>query len=157
MSSEAPPLLLDAMLGRLARWLRLMGYDAAFLADTPDLLIVRKARSESRLVLTRDHALSRHRGIEALFIEGEDIDEQIAQVVEAIGPAGDPPSPRCGYCNQPLIPVDRDAVGDRVPPYVLRTESEFRVCEKCRRVYWPGTHWESVEERIDTIENQGQD
>jgi len=75
-------------------------------------------------------------------------------VVEAIGPAGDPATPRCGYCNQPLVSADREAVRDRVPPYVLRTESEFRVCEQCRRVYWPGTHWESVEERIGEIENQ---
>jgi uncharacterized protein with PIN domain len=154
MTGEAPPLLLDAMLGRLARWLRLMGYDAAFLADTPDLLIVRKAMAEGRLVLTRDHALSKRHGIRALFIESEDIDEQIAQVIEAIGPAGNPVKPRCGYCNQPLVPTDREAVRDRVPPYVLRTESEFRVCETCRRVYWPGTHWQSVEARIDEIENQ---
>jgi uncharacterized protein with PIN domain len=154
MSGEAPPLLLDAMLGRLARWLRLMGYDAAYLADTPDLLIVRKARAESRLVLTRDHTLARQRGIETLLIESGEIDQQIAQVVEAIGPTGDPPTPRCVTCNQPLVPADRETVRDRVPPYVLRTESEFRICEQCRRVYWPGTHWESVEERIDSIENQ---
>jgi len=156
MSEPAPPLLLDAMLGRLARWLRLMGYDAAYLADTPDLLIVRKALAESRVVLTRDYALSKQRGIQALFIESEDINEQIAQVVGTIGPAGDQAAPRCGNCNEPLIPVDREAVRDRVPPYVLRTNTEFRVCETCRRVYWPGTHWQSVEQRINTIEDREQ-
>ncbi len=147
-SAAGPPLLLDAMLGRLARWLRLIGYDAAYIADTDDLEVVRAARAESRLVLTRDRNLAARRAIDALLIESQTLDEQIEQVVGALGLPPRPARPRCGVCNVPLEGISPEAARSRVPPYVWRTETDFSECPACRRVYWPGTHWQSIQARL---------
>lgn len=150
MSQEraaAPPLLLDAMLGRLARWLRLMGYDAAYIADTEDIVVVRVARVEGRLVLTRDRELVARRAIEAVLIESDRLEEQIEQVARDVGPPGG--GPRCAVCNVPLMPAEPESVRDRVPPYVWRTQRDFSECERCRRVYWPGTHWAGIRAKLE--------
>src|SRR5947207_15196818 len=97
-----PPLLLDAMLGRLARWLRLMGYDAAYIPDTDDLEVVRQARAEARVILTRDRGLAQRSGITAILIDSQRLDEQLAEVRQHIGPPHEPNIPRCGKCNAPL-------------------------------------------------------
>lgn len=150
-----PPLVLDAMLGRLARWLRLMGYDAAYLVDTPDIVVVRVARAEGRLVLTRDQGLAARRAVDAVLIESQALDEQIEQVVDHIGPPPEPVTPRCAECNVPLVPAAREAVRDRVPPYVWRTQTDFTACPQCHRVYWPGTHWQRIRARLSDAEEQG--
>ncbi len=145
---EAPPLLLDVMLGRLARWLRLMGYDVTYMADTDDIEIVRAARAQKRLVLTRDRGLAARRAIEAVLITSQDLDDQIEQVTTEVGPPPQPAVPRCVVCNTPLEPLSPQAARERVPPYVWRTKSSFARCPACKRIYWPGTHWEAIRERL---------
>ena len=147
--NKTPPLLLDAMLGELAKWLRLMGYDARFVPDTPDLVIVRLARKEGRTVLTQDRALSRSKAISAVFIQSDDLDQQIVQVQQEIGPPNEPVQPRCGVCNTVLESVNREAVQNRVPPYVWRTNDSFTECTTCNRVYWKGTHWEGISQKLE--------
>lgn len=146
--SQMPPrLLADAMLGRLARWLRLAGYDTAYLADTDDLAVIRLARAEDRLILTRDAGLASRKGVEALMIDSQQVEEQAAQVREAVGPPGENAFSRCSVCNEPLDPLNAEAARDRVPPYVWRTQQRFMTCPTCRRVYWPGTHWQAIRRR----------
>jgi len=151
-SRVAPPLLLDGMLGRLARWLRLLGYDAAYDREASDHALVRRARAESRVLLTRDRRLAARQGVQALLIISEHLDEQVHQVRQALGPPPDPPLSRCPACNTPLLPTAREAVRDRVPPYVWRRQREFRLCPGCHRVYWPGTHVERIQATLETIE-----
>jgi uncharacterized protein with PIN domain len=144
-----PPLLLDAMLGRLARWLRLMGYDAAYLADTDDIEVVRLARAEARLILTRDRGLAARRGVQAMLIDSQAIDEQIRQVLERLGPPPEPNAPRCAVCNRQLEVISKEAAESRVPPYVWRSHTSFRSCPGCHRVYWNGTHWTAIRDRVN--------
>lgn len=144
-----PPLLADAMLGRLARWLRLAGYDTAYLPDTDDLAVMRLARAESRLILTRDAGLASRKGVKALLVESQQVEEQLAQVREAVGPPGQDTLPRCSVCNEPLVPLSAEAAHERVPPYVWRTQKSFMTCQSCRRVYWPGTHWQAIRAGLD--------
>ncbi len=151
---NSPPLLLDAMLGRLARWLRLMGYDAAYLADTDDLELVRLARAESRLILTRDRGLATRRGVKALLIDSQSLEEQLEQVKEEIGEPPQPLTPRCGVCNAPLHPLSREAARDRVPPYIWRSQETFTHCPDCHRIYWQGTHWEAIQRQINGNDSQ---
>jgi uncharacterized protein len=143
-----PPLLLDAMLGRLARWLRLMGYDAAYLPDTDDLEVVRQARAQSRTILTRDKGLAQRSGITAILIASQRLEEQIVEVRQLIGPPQEPAIARCGVCNTPLEDLARSAAQERVPPYIWRTQDAFTECPGCRRVYWPGTHWNAIQSRL---------
>lgn len=146
---HTPPLLLDAMLGRLARWLRLMGYDAAYLADTDDIVLVRLARAEARLIVTCDRGLAARRGVRAILINSQRLEEQVAQVQEEAGPPPMPVVPRCGVCNTPLKALPRAAARGRVPPYVWRTQQDFTVCEGCHRVYWQGSHWDGIQRWLD--------
>lgn len=151
MSEESLQLLLDGMLGRLARWLRLLGYDAAYENDAADLHLARRARAEGRVLLTRDHALAARRGLETLLITSEKLEEQIEQVRRALGPPPEPALSRCNRCNVPLQDAAPEEVADRVPPYVLRTQDTFRRCPECGRVYWAGTHLEHMSEQVDAV------
>jgi uncharacterized protein with PIN domain len=147
----APRLLVDAMLGRLARWLRLMGYDAEYWRSGSDTALVHQARSEDRLVLTRDRQLAGRRGVGALLIHGETLDEQIDEVRAILG--SDPlPFGRCSQCNGPLEDLPHADARDLVPPYVWNTQSSFRRCTRCGRVYWRGTHWPGMHARLEKDE-----
>jgi len=145
---DEPTFLLDGMLGRLARWLRILGYDAAFEADREDSQLVRRARAEARILLTRDHALARRRGVRALLIGSEQLEDQLAQLQRELGLARVGRHPRCLVCNEPLEPIPRDQVWGLVPPYIFVHHSDFYLCPSCERVYWPGTHWQGMQERL---------
>jgi len=154
-AKEATPrLLADAMLGRLARWLRLLGYDTAYWRDGSDEALIRQARAEDRLILTRDHQLAGRRGVRALLVAAETLDAQIAEVRTALAPLGSAPQPftRCPECNGSLANLPRPAARDLVPPYVWHTQLEFRRCPDCGRVYWKGTHWPAMAARLEEQE-----
>ena len=142
-------LLADGMLGRLARWLRLLGYDTAYDNAATDAELARRARAEGCVLLTRDHELAARRGLRTLLIQSQKIEEQVRQVGEALGPPPDPALSRCAVCNQALEPVAPAEIADRVPPYVLRTQAEFHRCPGCGRVYWPGSHLRAMRGHVD--------
>jgi hypothetical protein len=140
-------LLVDAMLGRLARWLRLLGYDAAYWRDGSDEALIATAQAEGRLIVTRDHALARRRGVRAVLIAAEALDEQIAEARAALG--GSPtPFTRCGECGGELTDLPHAAARELVPPYVWQTQTQFSRCAVCGRVYWKGTHWPALQQRL---------
>jgi len=141
-------LLTDAMLGRLTRWLRALGYDTVYAPDTDDNELLRRARAEGRVLLTADRALATRRGAHTLLIEAQDLASQLRQVRAALGPPTDAEFSRCVACNGKLTPVDKTTLADRVPPYVLATRQEFRRCPDCGRIYWPGTHIQRMKDVI---------
>jgi hypothetical protein len=144
-------LLADSMLGSLGRWLRLLGYDTAIARSEPDWQLVRQARAEGRVILTRDRELARRQGVQTLLMRDDDLDAQLAQTARDLHLPQPQPGTRCLHCNAPLQPASRDDVADDVPPYVLQTQETFRRCPACRRVYWRGTHWLKIEERTATL------
>jgi uncharacterized protein len=136
------------MLGTLARWLRIMGYDTLFDPAMDDHQLARLARAEGRVLLTRDRELARRRGVDSLLVESEHLDAQIAQLLAELDldPAGS--FSRCPVCNERLVEMDREEARERVPAYVARTHDTFRSCPGCRRVYWRGSHRQQMEERL---------
>jgi uncharacterized protein with PIN domain len=148
MKEEPLRLLADGMLGRLARWLRLLGYDTAYENDADDPHLARRARAEGRVLLTRDRELAARRGLRTLLVASEALEEQVQQVQQALGPAPAPALSRCSLCNLPLEAVAPEDVSDQVPPYVLRTQRQFRLCPGCGRVYWAGTHLEGMRQTL---------
>jgi uncharacterized protein with PIN domain len=139
----------DVMVGRLARWLRILGYDVSYSNQYDDDEIAALARSEGRIILTRDAGLGeRHPSEGLIFIEDDTLDEQILQLIRErqLQPVG--LFTRCLECNRVLDSVERASIVDRVPPYVYETQSRFRSCPECGRVYWPGTHGDDVRQRI---------
>ncbi len=133
-------LVADAMLGRLAKWLRMLGYDTLYWRGD-DAGLVRLALVENRLLLTRDTRLpSRLPPGRTLLIESDHYEEQIGQVA---GRLGVPPQigHRCLRCNDPLEPAAKGEVRGEVPEFVWQRHDRFARCFRCRRVYWEGTHY----------------
>jgi len=149
MSDASLKLLADCMLGRLAKWLRLLGYDTAYENDATDHELARRARAEGRILLTRDRELAQRRGLRTLLVCSEDLEEQVDEVREALGPAPDPSLTRCSVCNGLLEGVSGTDVADRVPPYVRQTHADFFRCTQCGRIYWRGSHVEAMDEELE--------
>jgi len=143
--------LADNMLGRLATWLRLLGYDTAYRPEADDHALVRIARAEDRVLLTRDRELTRRRGVRHVLIESEQVDEQLRQVFHALSLTTREAFSRCAECNTPLDPVSKESVQDTVPPYVFQTHQRFLRCPHCARVYWRGTHWARMVAQIEDL------
>jgi uncharacterized protein len=147
---EAPSLLIDAMLGKLARWLRLAGYDAEFWREGSDEQLMAAAREQGRLILTKDRALAGRRGVRAVLLQADDLDAQIREARTSLEQRGPAPEPftRCAECNGILAELSHADAEPLVPPYVWHTQHEFRRCSRCGRVYWKGTHWPAVQGRL---------
>src|SRR5213080_135018 len=112
----------DRMMGRLARWLRVLGHEVAYGPHLARRTLVDCARREGRLLLTRDTQLLRDPHLPPhLFIESDHFREQLRQVAAAVALGKAPLLTRCLDCNRPLTEVPRDRVRDRVPPYVWDT------------------------------------
>jgi uncharacterized protein with PIN domain len=145
--------LADCNVGRLARWLRALGHDAEFEPHLPDPDLVRRALAEDRLLLTRDRDLMRRRVIQsgqlrALFIRSDAVLGQVRQVATELDLELVPVLDRCLECNVALLEPTAQAVAARVPPYVRRTQTRYRECPRCERVYWAGTHWQRMHEAL---------
>ena len=132
----------DVMLGRLAKRLRLLGFDVLFDRAFIDNEIIRLSLEQHRIILTRDTGLAeRPLAANHLFIQSDHVKDQLKQVFAAFQITEEPaPLTRCSLCNEPLIPLDKQEARDLVPQYVYERNDSFLRCGKCGRVYWKGTH-----------------
>jgi uncharacterized protein with PIN domain len=146
----------DAMLGKLARWLRLMGYDVDYSTDLKDDELL--TRAKERTLLTRDRALygrAKSNGLDAILISGGGIRGQLTQLKEEVGlELRDMPElARCPLCNGELEGVEKEKIKEKVPVGV----SDFFKCVDCENVYWEGSHWKNIKETIKEVEGRGKD
>ena len=142
-------LLADGMLGRLARWLRILGYDTVYARDADDDELLRLARAQDRVLLTADHGLAVRRGARIVLIEAQNLADQLRQARSALGPPPRGALSRCVACNGKLVRVDKSELAGRLPPYVLATHQEFHRCPDCGRVFWRGTHVERMQAMLN--------
>ena len=151
-AARRPRFLADAMLGTLARWLRLFGYDCLYLGGADDAHLARLAREEERWLLTRDRELAAV-GPRSLLIRAETLEDQLVEVLGRLQLRPDPSlqSARCAECNGGLEDVQRHEVTEEVPPHVHATAERFRRCSSCGRVYWPGTHGDRIRRRMERV------
>ncbi len=142
----------DEMLGTLAKWLRIMGYDTAYAKGMEDEEIILKAEKEERIVLTRDKMLAR-KAKNSLYIDERKLEEQIKKVMENfdLDIEEEKLLSRCTICNVEVEEVEKDKVKGKVPWQVWQNHEKFWICPKCKRIYWTGTHWENMEEKINEI------
>jgi uncharacterized protein len=149
-----PTFVADVMVGKLARWLRVLGVDVLYSNKYEDDEIIQLAESENRVILTRDTRLaSRRTSAKCLLIESGDYKEQVQQVVSSLSLKGFKAFSRCLECNARLEQVDKEAIFDKVPPFVYLTQDRFARCPSCDRVYWHGTHTEEMLKTISTPKN----
>jgi len=152
-ANQEPRFIADAMLGRVARWLRTLGYDTVFNDAIADFELVRRALLENRILLTRDRRIPEEWRIDnCLILDTRGTQDQLAEVVSALGlPHPDRLFTRCRHCNVELEPIPRAEVADGVPTRVLERTDDFFHCPECERVYWRGSHTERMSKLIDRV------
>ena len=134
----------DDNLGKLAKYLRILGFDTLFQENISDPELMRLAASQERFLLTRDHHLiqfSHPYGI--LLLDDDDSLGQLAMTIISLGLIIDPELlfQRCSRCNEIALPVDMDRVKNQIFPFILRTQNEISRCPSCGRFYWKGSHY----------------
>jgi len=149
MARSEKKFIADVMLGRLAKWLRIIGYDTLYFRKIEDSQLIRTAVREGRILLTRDVELYHRGGFQGLFIESDDLEAQLLQVMkEAKLRPRIRSNVRCPLCNETLEVVPRDQIRGAVPAYVYSTQREFTRCPRCGKIFWRGTHWQRIEGRL---------
>lgn len=149
------------MLGSLAKWLRIFGFDTMYPdATTDDDMVLQIAKQEKRFLISRDKELilrGKKANINVLEIRTTNLAEQLAQVLSTIPVDPKQVLTRCTLCNTPLSSVEKKGIKDHIPPKVFETRDDFWFCPVCKKYYWMGTHYENMREKIDalTSKNQG--
>jgi len=152
---DTPKFIVDRNVGKLVKWLRLMGYDSRFFDGNEDSELVAIAQAEGRVILSRDTQIMKRRVItsgqlKAVLIHSDQPELQIRQVIDAL--ALDyrfRPFTLCLECNQVLVERGKGEVEELIPPYVFKTQSQFMQCPTCKRIYWRGTHWQAMTQRLE--------
>jgi len=143
----------DRTLGKLAKWLRILGFDTTFEIDACAELFYAHLAID-RIVLTRTAAIKKQfSGHRLVFITSNYLDVQLKQVIAEIGlrPADTRPFSRCIHCNIPIVDADPDAVCGLIPDYIYEIHKEFHKCMQCNRIFWPGTHTKRILARIEHL------
>ena len=143
----------DAMLGKLTKWLRVMGIDVMYDPAAIDVQLLQCAERRGRILLTRDRRLMRRRGpAQRLYIESDYYHEQVRQVVQAFRLAESiQVFSRCLQCNTLLRAIAKQFVVERVPPHVHATQMTFKHCAICDRLYWGGTHRDNMLRQLQAM------
>ncbi|KXB03563.1 hypothetical protein AKJ45_01220 [candidate division MSBL1 archaeon SCGC-AAA261F19] len=160
--------VVDGMLGKLTRWLRLAGQNVVYLGDlevsteTEDKALIRLAEKEDRILLTRDLELHRKAircRIKSIYVENEDIAKQLAEISKQIDETIhiDLWNSRCPLCNGRLDSVGKLAVKNEVPQKTFKKHERFWKCTKCNKIYWAGSHWENIAKTSERYERLMED
>lgn len=141
-----PRFVADVMLGRLARWVRALGYDTLYDAAWNDAQLAEIARREQRVLLTRD--------VVSVLIADDKVMAQLAQLLRELNLDDAGAFTRCIECNAELQATAAAEIAGRVPPYVLTTQTQFKVCPQCGKIYWRGTHWNHMRAALRAMEQE---
>jgi uncharacterized protein with PIN domain len=148
--------IVDCMLGKLAKWLKILGFDALFFSKIEDEELMALARKDRRILLTKDTGLIQHaKDVETLFVESEKWQDQVKQVIdhfdlrEMVAP-----HTRCIDCNVELNNLPKKNAKNLVSAFVFDKADSFALCPNCGRVFWRGTHFKDMEAKIQEILNK---
>jgi len=147
---EEKKFLCDEMLGKLAKWLRLLGYDTTYLNTQDDGMLAHVAEQEGRILLTRDKQLA-GRIKQGLYIVDEDPDYQLIQVFKVFGLSKDRALSLCSLCGYSLITVPKEKAYGKVPQKIYQLQTEFWYCSRCQKFYWRGSHYDKFTDRIEKL------
>ena len=150
---EPPRFVIDSNLGRLARYLRLLGFDALYSNRYSDQAVARLAADQERVVLTRDRFLLRHRIITwGCFVRAVEPARQLQEIVSRLDLQGRVrPFSRCTLCNARLEEIDKAEILERLEPKTIRHFQRFKHCPGCDRIYWPGSHYQRALQLVERV------
>jgi uncharacterized protein with PIN domain len=154
VTAGGPRFIADTMLGRLARWLRFLGYDTSYPEVMEDARLLENAMDQGRVLLTRDKLLAeraRAKGSPVVHVKSDDVRVQLAQVYDEMGLSKEGALSRCSICNLPLEKATKDEVKGRVPDGAFELHTEFWRCPGCGRFYWEGTHVNGIRKEMDSL------
>jgi uncharacterized protein with PIN domain len=149
--------IVDNNVGKLAKWLRIMGYDAVLFSGDDDGKMVKIALAENRVILTKDNQLMKRRlvtsgRLKAVLIKDDDVELQLRQVVKTLNlDFHYKPFSVCLECNRRLQKKNKDEVRELVPPCVFKTHDLYMECPSCHRLYWRGTHWQAMTRELEKM------
>ncbi len=147
--------IVDHNVGKLAKWLRIMGYDTLFFSSPDDSHMIAIALAEGRVILTRDTQIMKRRVItsgklKAILIQSDKPELQMHQVIDTLSlDCQFRPFTICLECNQPLLERSKEEVKELVPPHVFQTQNQYVECPACHRIYWRGTHWQAMTQKLE--------
>jgi hypothetical protein len=139
----------DRSLGRLAKWLRILGYDTTYYVGDADRTFLKKAHSEGRVALTRKRELARRQFTgQMLMNEADRVEDQLRYVIDhyVLTPDSKNLFSCCLRCNAKLVPLRKEEAKELVPVYTYETQQHFMHCQECGSIFWPGTHKNRAEE-----------
>jgi uncharacterized protein with PIN domain len=151
----------DNNVGKLARLLRLIGYDTLLFKQKDDGQMIRIALSENRVILTKDAQFMKRRlvtsgKLKTIHIKKNDPELQVQEVVETLKLNYHfKPFSLCLECNRALIARGREEVKNKVPAHVFETQTQYTQCPACQRIYWPGTHWQAMVQKLQDLQEGG--
>jgi uncharacterized protein with PIN domain len=151
----------DNNVGKLARWLRLMGYDTLLFKQKDDGQMIKVALSENRVILTKDTQFMNRRlvtngTLKTIYIKQDDPKLQVRELVETLNLNYHfKPFSLCLECNRALIARDKEELKDLVPTHVFETQTQYTECPACHRIYWSGTHWQAMVKKLQDLQGGG--
>ena len=149
--SKKTKFIVDVNLGRLARWLRLLGYDTLYYQSVSLSTLSNIARQEGRVFLTRSRKNAQRKIFgQAILISSSNVREQLAELSPLLTYSPENVFSRCSLCNSMLYEVEKERVKKQVPEYVYQTNEQFKTCRNCGRIYWQGTH---IKAMIDILKD----
>jgi uncharacterized protein with PIN domain len=144
------------MLGKTAKWLRILGFDTFYDNRADDPFLQELCRDEKRVLLTRDTLLQQSMPLQSSYLVIQNLPrQQLAEISRVFGLAEFKLPSRCSVCNGELFPVAKSEIREKIPPYVWATQSDFSHCLRCQRIYWPGTHLARIRWFIENINKPG--
>lgn len=146
--------ILTRELGRLAKWLRILGFDAEYFQGSDNSSLIIRASRDERIIITRSSRNARIRLARVALVESEKIKEQLKELMLKLNLKLDPARmfTRCIICNTELKSVDKQLVKKRAPEYIFNSQQNFFSCPSCQRIYWQGSHWGNVAKILKEID-----
>jgi len=147
--------LCDQMLGTLAKWLRIYGFDTYYASsDIKDSDLLKISKDENRMLLTRDRELiiqAKRENIKTFEINSTDIDKELGNILSDIKINKKMFLSRCILCNSKVEDIKKEMVKEKVPERVFNNNDKFWHCKKCNKIYWKGTHYENMIKKISNL------
>ncbi len=158
-ASSEKRFLVDGMLGKLTRFMRILGFDTLYFKDANDDELLTISKKDKRILITRDQELYQRAikmGINSILITETNIERQLSQIMVKLNLTLDLDllETRCPICNSKLEQVSKNKIKDLIPEKVLHAHEEFWICPKCNKIYWMGSHWKSINRTLLNAKRQ---